>query len=266
MDLGLTGKVAIVSASSKGLGYAVARALAAEGCRVCVSSRTAEAAEKAARTIVAETGAEAGAVMGLPCDVTRAADCERLVQAVVGKWGGVDILVNNSGGPSPGSFDAADERLWQDAIDSTLMNVVRFSKLCIPHMKKNKWGRIITITSTSAVQPIDHLMLSNALRGAVHGLSKTLATELGPHGILVNCVVPGMHATDRLAHVSEARAKISGLTPDEEYAKLSQAIPVGRLGDPAELAAAVAFLASERASFITGTSLLVDGGATRGLT
>lgn len=263
MDLGLSGKVAIVAASSKGLGYAAAHALAAEGCRVCVSSRSAQAATEAARAIASATGAE---VIGIACDVTRAADCERLVAEVAQKWGGADILINNSGGPGPGSFDAADERLWQDAIDSTLMNVVRLSRLCIPGMKQKKWGRIITITSTSAVQPIDNLMLSNALRGAVHGLSKTLATELGPHGILVNCVMPGMHATDRLRHLADARAKSSGLTPDAEYAKLSQAIPLGRLGDPKELAAAVAFLASERASFITGTSILVDGGATRGLT
>ena len=263
MDLGISGKAAIVAASSKGLGYAVAHALASEGCRVCVSSRTAAASENAARTIAADTGTE---TMAVACDVTRASDCERLVSEVERKWGGADILINNSGGPAPGAFDAADERQWQEAIDSTLMNVVRLSRLCIPHMKQRKWGRIVTITSTSAVQPIDNLMLSNALRGAVHGLSKTLATELGPHGILVNCVLPGMHATDRLSHLSEARAKVSGLTPAEEYAKLSQAIPVGRLGDPAELAAAVAFLASERASFITGTSLVVDGGATRGLT
>ncbi|MBX3315638.1 MAG: SDR family oxidoreductase [Phycisphaeraceae bacterium] len=263
MDLGLTGKVAIVAASSKGLGFAVARALASEGCRVCVSSRSADAAEAAARTIAAETGAH---TLGFACDVTRAADCERLVTEVASQWGGADILINNSGGPAPGPFDAADENTWQQAIDSTLMNVVRMSRLCIPHMKEQKWGRIITITSTSAVQPIDNLMLSNALRGAVHGLCKTLATELAPFGILVNCVMPGMHATDRLAHLSEARAKASGRTPDEEYALLSQAIPLGRLGDPRELAAAVAFLASERASFITGTSLVVDGGATRGLT
>lgn len=263
MNLGLSGKAAIVAASSKGLGYAVAHALASEGCRVCVSSRTADAAVAAARAIAADTGAE---TLGLACDVTKAADCERLVHEVARQWGGTDILINNSGGPAPGPFDAADENAWQAAIDSTLMNVVRLSRLCIPHMKKQKWGRIITITSTSAVQPIDNLMLSNALRGAVHGLSKTLATELGPHGILVNCVLPGMHATDRLTHLSEARAKASGLTSAEEYAKLSQAIPLGRLGDPNELAAAVAFLASERASFITGTSLVVDGGATRGLT
>lgn len=263
MDLGLSGKVALVAASSKGLGYAVAHALGSEGCRVCVSSRTAAAAEAAARTIATQTGAQ---TLGLACDVTKAADCERLVHEVARRWGGADILINNSGGPSPGPFDAADESAWQAAIDSTLMNVVRLSRLCIPHMKQQKWGRIITITSTSAVQPIDNLMLSNALRGAVHGLSKTLATELGPHGILVNCVLPGMHATDRLTHLSEARAKPSGLTPAEEYAKLSHAIPLGRLGKPAELAAAVAFLASERASFITGTSLVVDGGATRGLT
>lgn len=263
MDLGIKGRVALVTASSKGLGYAVARALAAEGCRVCVSSRTAEAAQHAAATIAAESGAD---TLGLPCDVTSASDCETLVQQVAAAWGGIDILINNSGGPAPGSFDGTDENAWRDAIDSTLMNVVRLSRLCIPHMKQKKWGRIITITSTSAVQPIDNLMLSNALRGAVHGLSKTLATELAPHNILVNSVMPGMHATDRLSHLAEARAKVSGLTPDAEYARLSQAIPLGRLGDPKELASAVAFLASERASFITGTSILVDGGATRALT
>lgn len=263
MDLGIKGRIALVTASSKGLGHAVAHALASEGCHVCVSSRSAEATEQAARTISRATGAE---VVGIPCDVTRRADCELLVDQVVQRWGRADILINNSGGPAPGSFDAADENTWQAAVDSTLMNVVRMSRLCIPHMKKNRWGRIITITSTSAVQPIDNLMLSNALRGAVHGLSKTLATELAPHGILVNCVMPGMHATDRLRHLADARAKVSGLSSDQEYAKLSLAIPLGRLGEPAELAAAVAFLASERASFITGTSLLVDGGATRGLT
>lgn len=263
MDLGIRGRVAIVAASTKGLGLAVARTLAAEGCRVCVSSRRADAAEAAARAIASETGAE---TLGLPCDVTRDADCRALVDAVVQRWGTVDILINNSGGPSPGPFDAATDDAWREAVDSTLLNVVRLTRLCIPHMKRNRWGRVVTITSTSAVQPIDNLLLSNALRAAVHGLSKSLATELGPHNILVNCVCPGMHATDRLTHLAEARAQVSGRTPEQEYDRLPEAIPLNRLGDPSELAAAVAFLASERASFITGTSLVVDGGATRGLT
>jgi 3-oxoacyl-[acyl-carrier protein] reductase len=263
MDLGLTGRVAIVAASTKGLGLASARALASEGCRVCVSSRRADAAASVAAEIARDAGTE---TLGLPCDVTDPRACERLVEGVLEKWGRVDILVNNSGGPAPGPFDSATDQGWQEAIDTTLMNVVRLSRLCVPHMKKQKWGRIITITSTSAVQPIDNLMLSNALRGAVHGLSKTLATELAPHGILVNCVLPGMHATDRLAHLAEARAKSSGQSVEEAYAALSQGIPVGRLGRPEELGTVVAFLASERASFITGTSVVVDGGATRGLT
>lgn len=263
MDLGLTGRVAIVAASTKGLGLASARALASEGCRVCVSSRRADAAESVAREIARACGTE---TLGLACDVTNADACAALVEAVMKQWGRVDILVNNSGGPAPGPFDSATDQGWQEAINTTLMNVVRLSRLCIPHMKQQQWGRIITITSTSAVQPIDNLMLSNALRGAVHGLSKTLATELAPSGILVNCVCPGMHATDRLAHLATARAKSSGQSVEEAYAALAQGIPVGRLGRPDELGATVAFLASERASFITGTSIIVDGGATRSIT
>jgi 3-oxoacyl-[acyl-carrier protein] reductase len=263
MDLGLSGKVAIVAASSKGLGLATARALAAEGARIAMGARHRETLERAADEIRRATGAE---VLPVPTDVSRPDDCARLVDETISRWGDVHILVNNSGGPSPGTFDSTSDEAWREGIACTLENVIGLTRLVLPYMKKAGWGRIVNITSTSATHPIDGLLMSNALRAAVHGLSKTLAREVAGDGILVNCVCPGSHETDRIIHLFDARAQANGTNIGEERRKMTASIPLGRLGRPEELAAAVAFLCSEQASYITGTSLVVDGGLTRGLT
>lgn len=263
MDLGIAGRCALVTAASKGLGLASARALAAEGCRVIVSSRGGAALEAAAASVRDETGAE---VVAIAADVSERDDLERLVRAAGERFGGVDILVTNTGGPAPGTFATADESAWEAGVDNTLMNVVRLCRLCLPWMRQNGWGRIVHITSVSVKQPIGNLVISNSVRAAVHGLSKTMATEFGSDGVLVNCVCPGLHLTDRLRELAEVRGKADGRDPEQVLASMEASVPVGRLGDPADFASVVAFLCSERARFVTGTSVLVDGGATHGVT
>ncbi|MCA9299631.1 MAG: SDR family oxidoreductase [Phycisphaerales bacterium] len=262
MDLGITGRVALIAGGSRGLGFASASALASNGVRVALFSRTASALHEA----VASIEGDGGAAMAVTGDVANASDCARAIREVESAWGHVDILVNNSGGPPPGTFETTDEATWQIGIDTTLMNVVRMTRAALPGMRARGWGRIVNITSLSAVQPIAGLLLSNALRGAVHGLSKTLSNEESPRGILVNCVCPGMHLTDRLRELARLRAEVAGTTPEAQLEAMARAIPIGRIGRPEELGATVAFLCSERASFITGTSIVVDGGASAGLT
>lgn len=263
MDLGIAGKCALVTAASRGLGRACAVALAAEGCRVVVSSRGGSALDEAAAEIRGSTGADVEAVAA---DVSERRDLERLVRAAGDRFGGVDILVTNTGGPAPGTFATTDDAAWAEGFDNTLMNVVRLSRLCLPWMRENAWGRIVHVTSVSVKQPIGNLVISNSVRAAVHGLSKTMATEFGSDGVLVNCVCPGLHLTDRLRELAEVRGKANGRDPEEELAAMEASVPVGRLGDPADFASVVAFLCSERARFVTGTSVLVDGGATLGVT
>ncbi len=260
MNLELNDKIAIVAAASKGFGRAAARALAAEGARVAMCARTVETLQAAADDIAAETGTE---TLPIVADVTKSADCERVVEQTVTRWGTVHVLVTNSGGPTPGDFDAVDDAAWQSAFESTLLNVVRLIRLCLPHMKKQRWGRIVNIQSISIRQPVDGLLLSNSIRPGCAGLTRSLATELGPYNILINTLCPGSHETDRIHELAEVRAAQNGTTPAHELEQLAASIPLKRLGDPAELAAAAVFLCSERASYITGTSLLVDGGACR---
>lgn len=263
MNMGITGKVAVVAASSKGLGYAIARGLAAEGCRVVVSARTEADVRDAAARIAAETGSDAEPIVA---DVSVAADCERLIASAAERFGSVDILVTNTGGPPAGRFEALTEAQWSSGFDSTLMNVVRLVRAALPPMKANGWGRIVNLTSLSARQPIEGLLLSNAFRAAVHGFAKTLARELAPDGILVNNVCPGMHSTDRLRHLAEIRGEEAGISTEAALDRLAGAIPLGRLGKPEELAAAAVFLCSQAASFVTGQSIVVDGGASTALT
>lgn len=263
MDMGITNRVAVVAASSKGLGYAIAHGLGAEGCRVVVSARTEDDVRDAAERIADETGAETEPIVA---DVSVAGDCERLIAGAAERFGGVDILVTNTGGPPAGRFETLSEEQWASGFDSTLMNVVRLIRAAVPHMKANSWGRIVNVTSLSARQPIDGLLLSNAYRAAVHGMAKTIAREFAPYGVLVNNVCPGMHATDRLRHLAEIRGKEADVSTEEALDNLAAAIPLKRLGRPEELAAAAVFLCSERASFITGQSVLVDGGASTFLT
>jgi 3-oxoacyl-[acyl-carrier protein] reductase len=233
MDFGLKGKIALVAASSKGLGRACAQELAREGARVTICARNAEALH-AARDAIAATGAE---VLALTADMTNAADIERAVQETVARFGGLHIAVTNAGG--------------------------RLIRAALPHMQKAKWGRIINITSLTVKEPIDNLVLSNSIRAAVHGLAKTLSNQLALDGITVNNVLPGYTQTDRMTQLAAVRAQSSGRAVDEVLAEMGKPIPMGRLGRPEEFAALVAFLASERASYITGESILVDGGVTR---
>lgn len=258
MDTGIANRVAVVAASSRGLGRAVAEQLAREGCRVVVSSRTESDLREAAEVISRATGAE---VHAEPADVSSAEDCLRLIRTASERFGTVDILVTNTGGPPAGRFEGLTEEQWRSGFDSTLLNVVRLVRAAAPLMQRNGWGRIVNITSLSAREPIAGLLLSNAFRAAVHGLAKTLSREFAPDGILVNNVCPGMHLTDRLRHLAEIRGKDAGISTDEALERLAEDIPLGRLGRPEELASAVVFLCSERASFITGQSIVVDGGA-----
>jgi 3-oxoacyl-[acyl-carrier protein] reductase len=262
MDLGIKGRVALVAASSQGIGLATAEAFAAEGCRVAMCARNDRtlqaAAEKIRRQHAAEVYAEA-------FDVTDLAAVSRFVATVADKFGSVDICVTNAGGPPAKGFLAASLEDWKKAIEANFLSNVYFAHEVIPHMQRKKWGRIITITSITTKQPVTDLVLSNAVRAAVVGLVKSLANEFGKDGILVNNVGPGFTATDRLKELAKARSAATG-KPEQEFLDAWAAdAPVKRLGDPREVAETIVWLASERASYITGQTVLVDGGMYKGL-
>jgi 3-oxoacyl-[acyl-carrier protein] reductase len=262
MDLGLKDRVALVAASSQGLGLATAEAFAAEGCRVAMCARNAQAltggAEKIRKQYQAEVFTEA-------FDVTDVAAVSRFVAAVAQKFGSVDICVTNAGGPPAKGFLAASLEDWQRAIDANFLSTVYFAREVIPHMQRKRWGRIITITSITTKQPVADLVLSNAVRAAVVGLVKSLANEFGKDGILVNNVGPGFTATDRLKELAKSRSSASGKSEQEIFDGWAADAPLKRLGDPRELAETIVWLASERASYITGQTVLVDGGMYKGL-
>ncbi len=262
MNLELKGKCAIVCAASKGLGKASARALAMEGASVVICARDADALRRTATELQKATGSR---IIPIVADVSKADDIDRLITSAATELGGIDVLVTNTGGPRSAPFDAISDDEWRAAIDSLLMSVVRLSRAVIPHMRRRGGGRLIHITSVSVKQPIDGLVLSNALRAAVTGLSKTLASELAADGILVNAVAPGFTATDRVTELTEATARREGIPPDVVLRRTEERIPMKRMGTPDEFGAAVAFLASERASYITGVTLQVDGGFIRSL-
>jgi len=262
MDLGLEGKVAIICGASRGLGYACAWELANEGARVVICSRDSEAISKAAETIARETGSPA---IGVAADVSKADAADKVVGAALAEFASVNILVNNAGGPPPGLFEAHDDAAWQAAFELTLLSAVRFSRAVIEPMRASGGGRIINITSVAVKQPVDNLILSNSVRTGVVGLAKTLADELAGAGILVNNVCPGFMATERSENLVKDRAAREGKSREEILQKLCTGVPLGRIGQPRELAALVAFLASERASYITGATIQVDGGLFRGL-
>ena len=262
MDLGIAGKTALVLAASKGLGYASALELAREGAKVAICSRTREDIDAAAERIRQETGA---AVISFAADVTRTDDLKKLVADTQAAFGSIDILVPNSGGPPAGTFEQLDDEKWQAALDSTLFSLVTLTREVLPGMKAKGWGRVVVITSTSVKQPIAGLLLSNTIRAGVVGLLKTLSNEYALSGITFNNVAPGSYDTDRLKHLHERNAAVAGISFAEARKIAEQRIPAGRLGRPEELAAAVAFLASERASYITGQTWFVDGGQTASL-
>jgi 3-oxoacyl-[acyl-carrier protein] reductase len=262
MDLGLRDKVALVAASSQGLGRACAHALSAEGAKVAICARDEKTLRAAADEIARDTGHE---VLAIVADLTSGRDCMRLVKETAGFFGGLQVLVTNNGGPPAGDFFGFDDNDWYRAVDLTLMSAVRLIREAVPHMRQGKWGRIINITSITVKEPLDNLTLSNSLRPGVVGLARTLANQLAADGITVNNVLPGYMLTERLKELAETQAKAQGKSPDEILADQAGPVPVGRLGKPEELAALVAFLASEQAAYVNGTSILVDGGRYRGL-
>jgi 3-oxoacyl-[acyl-carrier protein] reductase len=262
MDLGLKDRVALVTASSKGLGRAVAWALAREGTKLVICSRNKEALEKTADDIFLGTGVS---VFPLAVDLSEADQIDWLMEETLDLFGRVDILVTNAGGPRPGYFEALDETDWMQAFQQNLMSVVRLCCGVIPMMKKQGWGRIINLASVSVKQPIDNLFLSNTIRPGVIGLTKSLSQELAEHNILVNAVCPGFILTDRVDQLLRAKSKQTGQSMEALKAERLLEIPLGRIGDPGELANMVAFLASERASYITGNTIQVDGGMVKGI-
>jgi 3-oxoacyl-[acyl-carrier protein] reductase len=261
MDFGLSGRTAIVAAASKGLGRAVAEELAKEGCNVAICARTAADLERTASEIEKASGRQ---VFWRAIDVRKQEAVRAFVADVESRFGRVDICVTNAGGPPSKKFLDISVEEWRTAVDLTLMSAVYFAREVLPRMQRNKWGRFLTITSVSVKQPIDGLLLSNSLRAAVSGLAKTLANEFGPSGITVNNVCPGYTRTARLEEVGEEQAQAVGGRLEDIISGWSAAIPIGRIARPDEFAALVAFLSSERASSINGTTIAVDGGWIKG--
>jgi 3-oxoacyl-[acyl-carrier protein] reductase len=262
MDLGLNGKVAIVAAASKGLGRAVAAELAREGARVAICAREAQTLARAAGEIASATGAE---LLHRALDVTDRAAVEAFVAAAEERWGRVDICVTNAGGPPAKPFADTSPGEWTAATELTLLSAVWFARAALPRMQRNRWGRFVTITSVSVKQPIDGLLLSNSLRAAVTGMVRTLANEFARDGITANNVCPGYTLTERLDELAEKLARDAGVPREKIIERWTSQIPAGRLGKPEELAALVAFLCSERAAYINGASIAVDGGWVRSL-
>jgi 3-oxoacyl-[acyl-carrier protein] reductase len=262
VELGLSGKVALVAASSRGLGYAIAHELAAEGAALVMCARGEERLRQAAGEIERATGAR---VVALAADVARPAEVAGLVGRALGELGRVDVLVTNSGGPPPGTFESTGPEAWRSAVDVLLTSAVELARAVLPGMKERRFGRILNVTSITVKQPIENLILSNALRAAVTGMARTLASEVASYGITVNNLLPGYTRTERIVELAEATAARTGRPVDEFEKRLVAEIPARRLGEPRELAALAAFLASERAAYVTGQSIAVDGGWIRGL-
>jgi len=262
MDLGIADRVALVAASSKGIGRGCAEALAGEGARLVLCARGEEALEATAAAIREAAGVPVTAVRA---DVSVPDDVEKLLEAARAEHGRIDILVTNTGGPPAGPFESQPPEAWEGAVRNNLDSVLNLVRGVLPGMKERGWGRIVNITSIAVKEPIDNLILSNSVRAAVTGFAKTLSNEVAPHGVTVNNVMPGYTYTDRIEELSKKNAELNGTTPEEEVGKWAAMIPMGRLAEPGEVGALVAFLASERAAYITGTSIAVDGGFLRAL-
>jgi 3-oxoacyl-[acyl-carrier protein] reductase len=262
MDLGLGGKIAFVAAASRGLGRAVAEELAREGAHLVICARGDDALHETAASIRRDTGVR---VVDVVADLSNPTDIARVAERALAEFGGVDVLVTNGGGPPAGPFENHSTEAWHEAIRQNLLSVVELTRAVLPGMKERRWGRIINVTSIAVKQPVDNLILSNSVRAAVTGFARTLANEVAPFGITVNNVMPGYTRTQRVEELAERNASLKGTTPAAERAVWEGQIPMARLGEPAEFAAMVAFLASERASYTTGASIPVDGGWIKGL-
>lgn len=262
MDLGIRGKVALVCASSEGLGKASAIALAREGARLCICSRREKEIRETAKEIEGQIGVE---VFPVVADVSKAADVVKIAREAVQRYGSIHILVNNAGGPPTGDILSLTDEQWQKAHDLTLMSMVRMTREVLPTMVKQKWGRIVTITSFVAKQPADELMLSVSIRPGIHGLTKILSNQYTKYNITVNSVCPGNIFTKRQEDLAQTRAAGKNMSVEEYLSGQVKNIPVGRFGKPEEIGEVVAFLCSERASYISGVNLLVDGGLAKGI-
>jgi 3-oxoacyl-[acyl-carrier protein] reductase len=262
VELGLDNKVALVAAASKGLGRAIARELAAEGARVVICARGAAALEDARDQIARGTGAEVHAVVA---DVSERDGIARVTAEAMSRFGRVDILVTNAGGPPAGTFEAHEWEAWERAVHLTLRSVVELTRAVLPAMRARRWGRIVNVNSIAAKQPVENLMLSNSVRAAVTGFARALANEVATDRVTVNSILAGYTRTERVEQLTQGVAAKEGIAPEQVLARFENEIPMRRLGEPEELAALAAFLASERASYITGQSIAVDGGWIRGL-
>jgi 3-oxoacyl-[acyl-carrier protein] reductase len=262
MDLKIENKVALITGASSGLGFAAAMALAEEGVKVAINSRSEENLQGAAEKIKKQTGILPYIVAG---DISEEGVAEKIVEQSTGKLGTIDILVANGGGPPAGLFMQHNKKSWKNSADLTLFSAINLSREVLPGMIEKKWGRIIFITSIAVKQPIDNLIISNCLRAGLTGFAKSISNEFASLGITVNTVCPGYTETERLKNLALHQSETDSISTDEVYAGWTQSIPARRLGQPDELAALITFLASEKASYITGTSIPVDGGHAKGL-
>lgn len=262
MDLGIKGQPAAVAGASRGLGFAIADALLREGAKVAICARNEQGVEAAAEKLGQGQSRE---VLGVVADVSDRTQAASFIERAAAHFGGLSILVTNAGGPPPTSFMEADDELWRQSFELTLASAVTLIRAAVPHLRRSGAGRIVNVTSISVKQPIAGLLLSNSLRPAVVGMAKTLADELGPEGITVNNVSPGYTATERLEQLSRRISESEGIEIAEAVERWTSSIPLGRLGQPEELAAAVAFLCSRQAAYVTGTTIQIDGGLTRSM-
>jgi len=262
MDLGLRGKVALVTAASRGLGRATAEAFASEGASLVICARGADALEEARSDIARRTSVDVDMIVA---DVSTADGIASVWQRTQERFGRVDVLVTNAGGPPSGPFESYEWSVWQRAVELTLRSAVELARLVLPGMKARRWGRILNITSIAVKQPVDGLILSNSIRAAVTGFARTLANEVAPYGVTVNNLMPGFTRTDRVEQLNADAAAREGITAADVARRIEAQIPMRRLGEPNEFAALAAFLASEQAAYITGQSIAVDGGWIRSL-